>query len=456
MVRILEASTPAAAAAIQRSMVESSLSGERVLSIARLVFCAAVVVRSAFYWALSDADRVLERAWISYPTVLLVVLFSLAVLRARGRHRSPSLVIHLSVALDLVVTFAHLLPNSLWPGPGFLGAPFLIDTAVILVVTVAAGLRQSVTAAALGGGLSGLALVGLAIADMTSGVARPIDLARGYTMYAVLVGAVTSLSLLITLRNRRLIETAARAAVAAESAGRGLRSVLRDHHDLRTVISSAQINADLLARGLGSGRVAGDAPAGTVAHLLEDLSEIRQQLEQLKGRTLEELAALEERQPATVGRSIADVVSALAARFPRVAFQASSVDLVSSALVAGGGPGLRRILANLTVNACEGDGSRGASRVELRARVSEARVIIEILDDGPGLPEHIVAGVAGEAPSSKPAGAGLGIGLVAGLVRASGGRIAWSNRPKGGAWVVVDLPAAPESNAIGAAPAAPH
>jgi signal transduction histidine kinase len=445
--------TPAATAAIQRSMVESSLAGERVLSIARLFFCAAMVVRSALYWALTDPDHVVERALISYPTVALVVVFSLAVLRAKGRHRSPSLVIHLSVALDLVVTFVHLLPNSLWPGPGFQGAPFLIDTAVILVVTVAAGLRQSVTAAALGGGLSGLALVGLAIADMASGVARPVDLARGYTMYGVLVGVVTSLSLLIALRNRRLIETAARAAVAAESAGRGLRSVLRDHHDLRAVISSAQINADLLARGMRPDRVAGDAPAGTVANLLEDLGEIRQQLEQLRGKTLEELAALEERQPATVGRSIADVVSALAARFPRVAFRASGVDRSSSALVAGGGAGLRRILANLTINACEGDGSRGASEVELRARVTDARVIIDILDDGPGLPDHVVAGVPGEAPSTKPAGAGLGIGLVAGLVKASGGRIAWSNRPQGGAWVVIDLAAAPESIPAEAAPA---
>ena len=430
-----------AAVAVQRLIAESSLAGERMVSIARLVFCVVVGGRSAFYWLFTDADHRLERAWLAYPTLAVVIVFSLAVLGGGVPARRVGLVIHLSVSMDVVVTFLHLLPNSVWPGPGFLGAPFLIDTAVILVVTMAAGVRQSPSAAALGGALSGLSLVGLAIADLAVGRATAVDLWRGYTMYAVLVAAVTALSLLIALRNRRLVESAASAALSADAAARGLRSVLRDHHDLRTVISSAQINADLLSRGVPRG---GDEDrASTVAHLLEDLGELRRQLEYIKGRTVDELAVLEDRLPTEVARSIADVIAALGPRFPRVALEAS-VEASRPALVSGGGAGLRHILANLIVNACEGDGVRGASRVEVRAREEDARILIELVDDGPGLPAQVLAATPGQAASTKPAGAGLGIGLTAVRVKASRGQVSWSNRDEGGARIVVELPVAPD------------
>ncbi|KAB2896640.1 MAG: hypothetical protein F9K40_14145 [Kofleriaceae bacterium] len=183
---------------------------------------------------------------------------------------------------------------------------------------------------------------------------------------------------------------------------------------------------------------AGDAAStGRGAWVLAD----RAQVEQVKGRALEELAGLEARTPVAVDPTLADVIAALAPRFPRVAIEADGG--ARSVLVAGGPQSLRRIVANLVINACEGDGRRAARRVDVRARESGAKTIaIEILDDGPGLPAHVLAVPPGEGLSTKPVGTGVGIGLVDGLVRASGGSLSWTNREGGGARVVVELPAA--------------
>jgi signal transduction histidine kinase len=268
-------------------------------------------------------------------------------------------------------------------------------------------------------------------------VPKPI-LAGGYSLFAVLLVIGATLSYMIAVRTRALVERAARAAVAAEQAGHGLLALLRDHHDLRTVLSSVQINADLLARSASSHPVLGE----TIDRLQEDLAELRQQLDEVKGRALEKLAGLEERRAVAADQAVAEVVAALAPRFPGVTIAADAAP--GRVLVSGGERALRRMVANLVANACEGDGVRAAHRVDVRVRFEAAgRVAIEVSDDGPGLPAHVLAAAPGEAVSTKPEGTGIGLGLVDGLVRASGGTLAWRNGETGGARVVVELPAAP-------------
>jgi signal transduction histidine kinase len=422
--------------AVERTLTESALAGERVVAIVRIVLCVAVGARAAVQWAATDIAHGHEtlRAWITFPALGGAVAFSVATLAGAGRRR-PALLLHLSVTVDAVACFVGLLPNALWPGPGYLGTPYILDTAVILLLATASGLRHSVTVAALGAALSAASYAALSTIDhVVSANLAPVIVAA-HVMYAILLAAAGAIALIIAVRTRRVVERAARAAGAAEQAGAGLRELLREHHDLRTVITSAQINADLLARR-GS-----DVPA-TVAHLRDDLDELRVKLDLVKGRAIEELAGLDERQPAAVGEAATFVVAALAPRFPRVTLAAEPCD-APPALVAGGAPTLRRILANLVVNACEGDGTSGAHRVAISARRADALVAIAIEDDGPGLPAHVLATPPGQGVSTKPVGAGFGIGLVDGLVRASGGTVSWTNRTNGGgARVVVELPVA--------------
>src|SRR5690606_24313554 len=97
----------------------------------------------------------------------------------------------------------------------------------------------------IGGGLAVLAVAGLAFADRVFAHVPALTATVGYSIHGVLVAAVVALSLTIAVRTLRLIEGAARAAVVASKAEQGLRTVLHAHHDLRTVVTSAQINADL-------------------------------------------------------------------------------------------------------------------------------------------------------------------------------------------------------------------
>ena len=423
--------------ALERTITESALGGERVVSIVRLVFCVAVAVRSAWLWGGTELayGHEAERAWIAFPALGVAIAFSIAVLAGLGRQRTRA-VLHASVALDAVVAFVALLPNALWPAPPYQGAPFMIDLSVVLLLTVAAGLRHAATAAVLGGALNAIAYLGLVAVDVrVLGADRVAANLAPYTAYGVMLIGAAGVALVIAVRTRRLVERAARTAIAADEAAAGLRAVLHDHHDLRTVVTSAQINADLLAR---RGEAGGDA----VGQLREDLDELRRQLDQVKGRALEELAALDARQPAPIGEATAHVLAALRPRFPDVALDAAA-DTAPPALVAGGAATLRRIIANLIVNACEGDGTRGARRVSISTRKAAASAVaIEVVDDGPGLPGHVIATAPGQAVSTKPLGLGFGIGLVDGLVRASGGTVSWTNQQGGGACVLVELPAA--------------
>jgi signal transduction histidine kinase len=296
-------------------------------------------------------------------------------------------------------------------------------------VVVASGLRLSTSAAVLGGAANAAAYVAIVVADRAvSGDAVAVNTTT-YTMFATLLAASAVLAIIIAARTRRLVERGARAALQAGLAGDGLRSVLRDHHDLRTVVMSAQINADLVARQVGT---------GAIANLREDLGEIRVQIEGVKARALEGLAGLEELRDVPVLATAEEVLDSLRARFPAVDLTALA-EGAPIARVAGGLPALRRILTNLVVNSCEGDGRHCARRVEVRARAVGTGVQVEVVDDGPGLPARVLAAAPGEAASTKPVGAGLGIGLVDSLVRASGGAVTWANRETGGARVVVEL-----------------
>jgi two-component system C4-dicarboxylate transport sensor histidine kinase DctB len=103
---------------------------------------------------------------------------------------------------------------------------------------------------------------------------------------------------------------------------------------------------------------------------------------------------------------------------------------------------LGSVLINLMRNAI--DAMQGAPKRVLRieARARDERAILTLTDTGPGIRADILARLFEPFVTSKPAGAGLGLGLVisAQLVRAAGGTLRASNRDEGGACFVVDLP----------------
>ncbi|MDB4929617.1 MAG: hypothetical protein JWM10_2101, partial [Myxococcaceae bacterium] len=108
---------------------------------------------------------------------------------------------------------------------------------------------------------------------------------------------------------------------------------------------------------------------------------------------------------------------------------------------------LVQVVLNLAMNAADairGDG-RARGQIALRAHLDEGRVVIEVEDDGPGIPAALRERVFEPFFTTKPAGEGTGLGLPtsAAIVEQAGGAITAHDRHDGaeGARMVVTLPA---------------
>jgi signal transduction histidine kinase len=82
---------------------------------------------------------------------------------------------------------------------------------------------------------------------------------------------------------------------------------------------------------------------------------------------------------------------------------------------------MRQATLNLLINACAAAPSGGA--VKLRAIEGNNSLIIEIGDDGPGLPQALAKYLVAETDDTAPAGDGLGLWIVRRLVADEGGSI---------------------------------
>jgi two-component system sensor histidine kinase KdpD len=103
---------------------------------------------------------------------------------------------------------------------------------------------------------------------------------------------------------------------------------------------------------------------------------------------------------------------------------------------------LERAFANLLENAARYSREHPVS---VRARAVGARLLVRIVDRGPGIPATEIARIF--EPFYRPAsdrsahtGAGLGLAIVRGLVEANGGRVWAESLPGQGATFVVSLP----------------
>jgi signal transduction histidine kinase/FixJ family two-component response regulator len=126
------------------------------------------------------------------------------------------------------------------------------------------------------------------------------------------------------------------------------------------------------------------------------------------------------------------------------------LDLAPALPFVQGDPGyLQQVLMNLVGNArqaLEQHGQGGTIRVHTQ-RIAERRILLEVADNGPGIPQAILARIFDPFFTTKPAGVGTGLGLaiVLSVVREHGGQVHVLSPPQGGAVFQIELPAAAET-----------
>ena len=112
---------------------------------------------------------------------------------------------------------------------------------------------------------------------------------------------------------------------------------------------------------------------------------------------------------------------------------------------------LQQVVLNLLVNAEQALlEERGQGRVRVRTSHSarrpgsdtQGRILLEVSDDGPGIPPVIASRIFDPFFTTKPPGVGTGLGLsiVYGIVQQHGGEVTFENQPRAGVKFLVELP----------------
>lgn len=116
---------------------------------------------------------------------------------------------------------------------------------------------------------------------------------------------------------------------------------------------------------------------------------------------------------------------------------------------------VEQILANLLVNAADAVEEGGGGRVEVRARRraqgENGQIVVEVADDGPGVPADLKSRIFEPFPTTKEEGKGTGLGLPISrrLAQSLGGTLtAGKDQALGGALFTLTLPDSPGRMAV--------
>jgi signal transduction histidine kinase len=213
------------------------------------------------------------------------------------------------------------------------------------------------------------------------------------------------------------------------------RRLLADvSHELRTPLAVIQGNAEAIVDGVYP------ADAKHLGTILEETRVLSRLIEDLRTLSLAEAGTLAlHREPteltivaAEVGRSFEQQASSAGARI--------ELDLADDLPLLDVDPiRLREVLANLVANALRYVSAGG--RVRIAGRMAGNTVVLEVADDGPGIPADLLSTVFDRfAKSPESRGSGLGLAIAKAIVEAHGGRISADSAPGHGTTIRIELP----------------
>lgn len=155
--------------------------------------------------------------------------------------------------------------------------------------------------------------------------------------------------------------------------------------------------------------------------------------------------------PGPKGRVVLTTLLGELARVTRHQLERRNIELVVEAseplIVRGNSGELLQALVNLVLNAR--DASPAGKRVRVRTSREGSAALIDVDDEGPGVPAELVERIFEPFFTTKPAGEGTGLGLplVASVAEGHSGTIVVTRSPEGGARFRLRLPLEPRGEA---------
>jgi PAS domain S-box-containing protein len=250
--------------------------------------------------------------------------------------------------------------------------------------------------------------------------------------------------------------------VEIQSVGRDITERKQAENEIRRQREAAHLREKLASLGSLLAGVAHELnnPLSVVvgrAIMLEDKAEdpkVRVSLSRLRAaaercaRIVKTFLALardkpRETQPVDV-RKVLDAVLDLAYGLRSAGIETCREDPADLPPVAADEDQLNQVFLNLLVNAQQAlETVPPPRRLWLRTAAEHGAVRVEVADNGPGVPAELRSRILEPFFTTKPVGAGTGLGLSVchGIVVAYGGTITVGDRPGGGARFIVTLPA---------------
>jgi len=267
-------------------------------------------------------------------------------------------------------------------------------------------------------------------AGLSDGViTRPVICATSplHDQAGVVLGAVAVFSDLTPLKALEVERQRAERLAYFEMLASGIA------HEIKNPLVAVKTFAQLLPRRQGDERFVADF--GRVVG--REIAKIERLLDRL--RVLSRPGERPHR-PIDVRAPMTDAIEAM-----RPVFAEKSIVLASAMgqvpiTVLGDHAELEGLFVNLLMNAHEVTAPAGMVRVE--AATTADRVIVAVVDTGPGVPAELLERVFEPFFSTKERGSGLGLAICASIAQTHGAHIRAANREAGGAVFTVDFPVA--------------
>ena len=205
-------------------------------------------------------------------------------------------------------------------------------------------------------------------------------------------------------------------------------------HELRTPLAVIQGNVEAIVDGVYP------ADAEHLGTILDETRVLSRLIEDLRTLSLAEAGTLAlHREPTDLSIVAAEV----ARSFEQLAATAGAtidVALADDVPIVDVDPiRIREVIANLVANALRYVGQGGTVRIA--GRTVDEGIVLEVIDDGPGIPADLLPTVFDRfAKSSDSRGSGLGLAIARAIVESHGGRISAESASNAGTTIRIVLP----------------